>query len=164
MAPERGCWKWGWRRAGEEDKRRDISRADRTGFDVVMCWVKSSPGWSRETHLISPACLPECLSHRHQHTCNARVSWEGSVENVKASLAHRRGDQAVLEGRHHTAGAARRHGSLRVRVMWGAECLQLPIKSWNASMALSYCRAQVQKIISTWLDPHSAWLHMTKCL
>lgn len=103
-----------------------------------------------------PAILLECLSHRHQHTCNARVSWEGSVENIKASLAHRRGDQAVFEGRHHTAVVAGRHGSLRVRVVWGAECLQLPIKSWNASMVLGYCRVQVPKIISTQLDPHSA--------
>lgn len=53
------------------------------------------------------------------------------MENIKASLAHRRGDQAVFEGRHHTAVVAGRHGSLRVRVVWGAECLQLPIKSMH---------------------------------
>lgn len=50
------------------------------------------------------------------------------MENIKASLAHGCGDQAVLEGRHHTAGADRWPGPLGVGVMWRAEGLQLPVK------------------------------------
>lgn len=136
-------------------KRRDISEMDSTGFGAAMCSIKSSPDSHRKPKW---SLLPVCPSSevRLQHTCNARVSWEGSVENIKTSLAHGRGDQVVLEGRYHTAGAAGWHGPLRVRVVRGAECLQLPVKSWNASTALSYCQAQLPKIIPTQLDPHSA--------
>lgn len=63
--------------------------------------------------------------------CNARVSGEGSVEHIKASLPHGRGGQAVLEGRRPAAGAAGQHGSLGVGVLGRAECLQLPVKSMD---------------------------------
>lgn len=81
-----------------------------------------------ERHFQTPG-LPGFLSHSQQHTCNARVSREGPVEHVKASLPHGRGGQAVLEGRHRAARAAGQHGSLGVRVLRGAESLELPIKS-----------------------------------
>lgn len=51
------------------------------------------------------------------------------MENIKTSLTHGRGDQTVLKGRHHTAGAAGWHRSLGIRVIRGAECLQLAIES-----------------------------------
>lgn len=152
--------KWGWskRWRGETFQRKIQQNL------MCSCAGSSLVQLVTETQQVLPASLPKFLSHRNQHTCNARVSWEGSVENIKASLAHGCGDQVVFEGRYHTAGAAGRHGSLGVSVMWGAECLQLPIKSWNASTALSYCKAQLLKIIPTQLDPHKALLHMTKGL
>ena len=110
-------------------RRRAISGVDSTRLDVAMCGLMPSPGRAQETHLVSPASVQEFLSHRQQHTCNARVGREGSVEHIKASLTHGCGGQAVLEGRYSATGAAGQHGSLGVGVLRGAEGLQLPVKS-----------------------------------
>lgn len=136
-------------RARAEGEDENCLRGSSTGFYMVPA---SHRKYTRLLFFLARSQTP---------TCNAWVCWEGSMENIKTGLTHGRGDQAVLKGRHHTAGAAGWHSSLGIRVMRGTESLQLAIKSWNTSIAMSYFRAET---IPTQEEPHRVKLIWHLCI